>query len=179
MRRACSCSPPVPMAIWPPDSAGGAVICHGGTNRLPSSSCLCQAPCLEPWLLRTRLFVARSEMLRGLGWPPSRLCKSPCLLLAAAGMGSQIGKLSRESGVEWGGSHPSAGIRQCLFLLLFTKALLVTAVEHFSLPLLLFPSAPSLPPILASDKIPSVPRGDRLFLSYLPFLVKRSTPFSP
>lgn len=65
-----------------------------------------------------------------------------------------------------------------LFLLLFTKALLVTTVERFSLPLLPFPSAPSLPSVLASDKILSVPREDCLFLSYLPFLVEHSTPFS-
>lgn len=62
-----------------------------------------------------------------------------------------------------------------LFLLLFTEALLVTAVEHFSLPLLPFPSALSLPPVLASHKILSVPGGGCLFLSYLPFLVKHST----
>lgn len=66
-----------------------------------------------------------------------------------------------------------------LFLLLFTKALLVTAAGQFSLPLLPFPSAPLLPPDLASDKILSMPRRDCLFLSYLPFLIKRSTfPFS-
>lgn len=62
-----------------------------------------------------RLFVARSEMLSRLGWPPSRLCKSPCLPLAATSKGSLTGKLSRESSVEWGGSHPSAGIRQCSY----------------------------------------------------------------
>lgn len=69
------------------------------------------------------------------------------------------------------------GLGSVLFLLLFTKALLVTAVEHFSLPLLPFPSAPSLPPVLASDKILSVPSGDCLLLSYLPFLVEHSHPF--
>lgn len=37
-----------------------------------------------------RLFVARSETLSGVGHPLSLLCKSPCLPLAAAGMGSQI-----------------------------------------------------------------------------------------
>lgn len=109
--------------MWPPDSASDAVIFHGGTSRLPSSSCLCQVPCLELWLLSTSICGMEWSTQRA-GQPPNLLCKSPHLPLAAAAMGSWIWKLSSESSV-WAGQQSSIsdGEAVWLFLLLFSKAL--------------------------------------------------------
>lgn len=45
--------PPVPAGL----SASRQALCPGGTNRLPGSRYLCQAPCLEPWLLRAHSYL--------------------------------------------------------------------------------------------------------------------------
>lgn len=71
----------------------------GAPGRLPSNSCLCQAPCLEQWLLSTSIWGMEQGAQQGLQ-PPSLLCKSPCLLAPAV---SQEG--SPEKAVFPGGSR--------------------------------------------------------------------------
>lgn len=70
----------------------------GAPGRLPSSSCLCQAPCLEQWLLSTSIWGMEQGTRQG-SQPPSLLCKSPCPL---APVGSQ--ESSPEKAVFPGGS---------------------------------------------------------------------------
>lgn len=115
-----------------------------------------------------RLFVAWSKPLSGAGRPPSLLCKSPRLPLAATGMGAGLGSSPEKAACERRGSPPAATIKQrgcscCCF----PKPFSVAAVGCFPSLLLPFPLAPSPPPALASVKILSMPGRPSLSSSFL------------